>query len=201
MASEDYELLPQQVVQDLKYEVEALKKRLQAPDAKINELILEIESLKESIHDLHSVFQQALTDVKSEDNTHQKKVDETASKVDILMQQNETIAKGMIAIADKVDDFVNKQNRLQPNQQQMSNNASFAYQNSQMQQTPSSMGNIGGPQLSMGMPQFEGTRIAPLPHFGELPPLASQGGVADDDDFPPPPPGLASNSKRRGLFK
>ena len=44
MADEEYEILPHQLLSDLKYDVEALKKKLSQPDAKANELILEIES-------------------------------------------------------------------------------------------------------------------------------------------------------------
>ncbi len=191
MTSDDYELLPQQVIQDLKYEVEALKKRLSAPDAKINELILELESMKESMHDLHSIFQQALAEVKGDDNTHSKKLDDSSSKIDILMQQNETIAKGMVAIADKVDDFVSKQNR---SPMQMPTQGNFQPQN-YTSQSPS-------PQINMGMPPMGGpSRMAPQPNFAELPPLTPSASGQDEDDFPPPPPGMTSGPKRRGLFK
>lgn len=192
MASDDYELLPQQVIQDLKYEVEALKKRLSAPDAKINELILEIESLKESIHDLHSIFQQALEQVKGDDDGHHKKLEQATEKIDNLLVQNETIAKGMVAIADKVDEFVMRQNKM-PSQnmpsESMNNMPNTSYT----------------PQMSMGMPMMGGmtgpSRMAPTPNFNDLPPLTPSSSAADDDDFPPPPPGLTSGPKRRGLFK
>ncbi len=193
MTSDDYELLPQQVIQDLKYEVEALKKRLSAPDAKINELILELESMKESIHDLHSIFTQALAEVKSDDNMHVKKLDDTGSKIDILMQQNETIAKGMIAIADKVDDFISKQNKM---------NGSYPAQPSYMPQNNQSPNPA---QINMGMPPLGGmsapSRMAPPPSFGDMPPLTPSSSAPLEDDFPPPPPGINSAPKRRGLFK
>ena len=56
MAEDDYEILPHQLLADLKYDIEALKKRLSQPDSKMQELILEIESLKDSIHELNTVF-------------------------------------------------------------------------------------------------------------------------------------------------
>ena len=63
MAEEEYEILPHQLLSDLKYDVEALKKKLTQPDNKINELILEIESLKDSIHELNIVFEKALQEL------------------------------------------------------------------------------------------------------------------------------------------
>ena len=60
MADDEYEILPHQLLQDLKYDVEALKKKLTQPDTKSNELILEIESLKDSVHDLNDIFKKAL---------------------------------------------------------------------------------------------------------------------------------------------
>ena len=67
MANEDYEILPHQLLSDLKGDVEALKKKLSRPDSKANELILEIESMKDSVHDLNELFNKALEDQKEED--------------------------------------------------------------------------------------------------------------------------------------
>ena len=64
MAEEEYEILPHQLLSDLKTEVEALKKKLTQPDAKANELILEIESLKDSVHELNVVFEKAMEEMK-----------------------------------------------------------------------------------------------------------------------------------------
>src|SRR3989338_3790848 len=109
MTQDDYELLPQQVIADLKYEVEALKKKLTQPDAKANELILEIESMKDAVHELNMVFEKALQQMKEEDVS--KTFQSLLEKLDTVVSQNETIAKGMIAISDRLDDFMNKQGR------------------------------------------------------------------------------------------
>lgn len=109
MTQEDYELLPQQVIADLKYEVEALKKKLTQPDAKANELILEIESMKDAVHELNMIFEKALQQMKDEDVG--KTFQSLLEKLDTVVSQNETIAKGMIAISDKLDDFMSKQGR------------------------------------------------------------------------------------------
>jgi len=112
MADTEYEILPHQLLNDLKYDVEALKKKLTEPDAKSNELILEIESLKDSIHELTIIFQKALEETKEEDS-HLiiKKLNE---KIQSVVSQNETIARGMVAISDKLEEFMKPQSEVVP---------------------------------------------------------------------------------------
>lgn len=108
MADEEYEILPHKLLSDLKYDVEALKKKLTQPDAKINELILEIESLKDSVHDLNNIFTKALDETKEDDIY--VKINNLDEKLNDVIAQNETIAKGMLAISDKLEDFIGKGN-------------------------------------------------------------------------------------------
>jgi len=190
---EDYEILPHQILADLKSEVEALKKKLTQPDAKAQELILEIESLKDSIHDLTTIFQKALEDMKQEGDAAQLMKGLT-TKIEAVISQNETIARGMIAISDKVEDFVSKQNTM-PSQMGSSRVMSAM--------APPNMnrpGQILGVQHTMGMPAM-GDRVAPQPMM-EMPMMPGAQGSSGSDDFdlPPPPPGM-SMGKRKGLFK
>jgi len=134
MTDAEYEILPHQLLQDLKYDVEALKKKLTAPDAKSNELILEIESLKDSIHELNGIFAKALEQTKDEDLG--KTVQALNERLQTVVSQNETIAKGMIAISDKLEQFMHSTPKVLP-QPQMKH--------------------------TMGPPQMEGQRMAPPP--------------------------------------
>lgn len=174
----DYEILPHQLLADLKSEVEALKKKLTQPDNKMNELILEIESMKDSIHELNNIFQQALSEMKEEDATQM--LGSINGKLSDVIGQNETIARGMLAISDKVDDFISKQGS-----------------------PPSSPGSFSGTiKHEMGMPQMGMPgRMAPPPM--EAPSFPVSGGDLSgnsDMGFPPPPPSLSA-SKRKGLFR
>jgi len=157
MANEEYEILPHKLLEDLKYDVEALKKKLSQPDAKMNELLLEVEGLKDSIHDLNEIFKKALEETKGEDPANMMTV--VSEKLQAVVAQNETIAKGMIAISDKLEDFMNKQSGLSP-------------------RPP-----VGGAPIrhNMSGPQpYPGTaRMAPPPQMD----------VGNDMDLPPPPPG------------
>jgi len=182
---EDYEILPHQLLNDLKEEVEGLKKKLTQPDSKINELILEIESIKDSIHDLNTVFQQALKETTEEDVT--KNIKDLNDKLAEVIAQNETIAKGMLAIADKVDDFISKQT-VAPEPEQPAALAS----------APTMVGPI---RHDMGMPQMgEMGRNAPLPVMSGYPP-SENFESGPDISFPPPPPSMGVPPKRKGLFK
>jgi len=171
MVDEEYELLPHKLLADLKDDVELLRKKLNQPETKINELILEIESMKDSIHELNTVFAKALEDTGEEDPHKSIKILE--NKVETILTQNEIIAKGMVAISDKLEDFMNKQ-------------PTVLQKTVPRQQTSSPMSNM---QHSMGPPSMPGMRTAP--------PAQMQNPGADID-FPPPPPSAAA--KKRGIF-
>jgi hypothetical protein len=157
MADQEYEILPHQLLADLKYDVEALKKKLTTPDSKSNELILEIESMKDSVHELNMVFEKALK--KSNDTDVDQILKSIDSGMKKIVLQNETIAKGMIAISDKLEDFMNKQ---QPPAQLM----------------PAGPPSMPGMQHTMGPPTR--LRTAPRPEEMEMPSVSV--------DLPPPPP-------------
>lgn len=180
---EDYEILPHQLLADLKSEVEALKKKLTQPDAKANELILEMESIKDSIHELNIIFQKALEQTKEEDLVKVIKI--INQKLDTVVTQNETIAKGMVAISDKLEDFM-------ANQGQMGTGL--------MNKSP--MGTQV--QHTMGAPQMPGSRM--------VPPLQMESSLFPESEYPspmridapppPPPPGAGSKKKLIGaIFK
>jgi hypothetical protein len=183
MAKEEYEVIPHKLLSDLKYDVEALKKKLTEPDQKVNELILEIESLKDSIHDLNNVFTKALEHTKEDDVV--KTINILKEKMDTVVNQNETIAQGMIAISDKVEDWMNTQNQSQirPMQPQMS--------------APPS------PSVSQDMPDSDMTQRYMGPPARTAPQMQSMDmpQANASSDFPPPPPNVSKKRSLGGLFK
>ena len=112
MTDADYEILPHQLLSDLKYDVEALKKKLSQPDSKMNELILEIESLKDTIHELTSIFNKAIENTK--DSGAGADINLIKEKMEAVVRQNETIASGMVAISDKVDEWMGSAKTVNP---------------------------------------------------------------------------------------
>lgn len=184
MANDDeYEILPHQLLADLKSDVEALKKKLSQPDNKADELILEMESLKDSVHELTSIFQKALEATKEEDVSKSMKL--FNDRINNIVSQNETIARGMIAISDKLEDFMARQSG-QP--------VSVIAQAPQI-----AVKHTMGAPITAGMPG----RVAPVPTMPPGMDYPMGPGPADSGnfDFPPPPPGMAEKKKRVGLFK
>ncbi len=178
MTDDEYELLPHQLLADLKYDVEALKKKLNEPETKTNELILEIESLKDSIHDLNSIFQKALAETRGEDIV--KTVQKLNENINEVVNQNETIAKGMIAISDKLEHFMEQQPKKPSGQQN---------------QRPSQP-----VQHTMGPPAMPGARVAPQPQLTTLfsPENKNDQGLFDTD-LPPPPQRKILSGKKKSL--
>ena len=103
----EHEHLPHNVIIDLKHDVEALKKKLSQPDTKAHELILEIESMKDAVHQLNIIFEKALKEMKDEDLGKTFQI--LTGKLNAVAAQNETIAQGMIALSDKLDTFMGRQ--------------------------------------------------------------------------------------------
>ena len=169
-----YEILTQDILETLRYDVEALKKKLDEPSSKTNELILEIESLKDSIHDLNDVFKKALHETAEEDVYKTLKV--ISERIDAVVTQNETIAKGMIAISDKVDDFVSSQKPV-------------AAPAVNLGAPRSAVGGMGAPNLPPQMASMKAMPAAPMggPSMGGRP-------------VPPPPPSMGGAGKKRSFF-
>lgn len=106
----EYELFPHRLFEDIKKEVEALKKKLSQPDLAIQELIAELEEFRSDLKELRNIFQETLSEVKEEDST--KLLLSLQNKIETITTQNETIARGMVAISDKLEDFMKEYKSL-----------------------------------------------------------------------------------------
>ena len=173
MAARQHGDSSQHLIENLKKDVEVLQRKLTQPDAQSQELILEIESMKDSVHELNIIFQKALEEVKSDDLG--KLMKELTKNITTLIDQNETIAKGMIALSEKVD---------------------RAASSGRMGQMPPRQHNMGPPQMGGTMP-----RVAPRPAMPSFSSptdafAAASGAAGKGMDLPPPPPG----GKKGGLF-
>ncbi|MBR9682914.1 hypothetical protein GOV03_00030 [Candidatus Woesearchaeota archaeon] len=98
---------PHKILEDLKYDIEALKKKLSEPEAATQELVIEMEDLKSTLKELHGVFKEALQDIKEDDSI--KLLNSLQNKIETVTTQNETIARGMIAISEKLEEFMRSQ--------------------------------------------------------------------------------------------
>ncbi len=189
MEEAEYELLPHQVLTDLRQDLDALKKRLSQPDARMNELILEIESLKDNIYQLNAIFQKVLDGVKVDDPS--KSLRTAIEKMDAVISQNETIARGMIAISDKFSEFMARQGAGVSGVSIPRGISPYPVQHT-----------IGSPQGP--------SRIAPRPAMpmgasnqtsSAINPPAMPAGLSANLDLPPPPPSSSDAKKRMGVFR
>jgi TolA-binding protein len=106
--AEDWEIIPHKILADLRDEVEALKQKLSKPQEE--ELMGSISDLKKSISELHSLFSTALQQMshESESEHESKAVQDIIKQLSEVKQENQQIAKAMVAIADMVEELPRK---------------------------------------------------------------------------------------------
>ena len=183
MVDEDYELLPQKEILKLKKDISKLRGK--APPEVLEEdrterILDTMEKLSDSIENLNDIFNSTAEDIKLEERSedlYMKKLEPLFDKVNKLIEQNEKIAKGMVALADMVNEQKaamedieqsRREKRHEEHQKTVVNPMSMPKMPPQMRQSP-----MPPPPPMMPMPH----RAAPIPQ----PPM--RGGM-------PPPPGL-----------
>jgi hypothetical protein len=108
MPGEEYELMPERKLSNMKKELEEFKKHAANLDPKTGlpkSTVSSIENLNSSISSLLSLFQTATEELKLEERDEaliSKQLAPIADKIDTLLEQNEKIAKAIVAIADMV---------------------------------------------------------------------------------------------------
>ncbi|MBD3203853.1 hypothetical protein GF327_06135 [Candidatus Woesearchaeota archaeon] len=105
MANDDYELLPHEEIRRLKNEISKLKS---SPEKKSDDLVNSMDSLGKSISSLLGVFKEAAEEMKLDEHDSMMlsdKIDPLIRKIDLVLDQNEKIAKGIVAIADMVEEM------------------------------------------------------------------------------------------------
>ena len=197
---EDYNFMPYKDISQLKKDLDSMRGK---KDISTKELYDSIQKLAQTMNDIIDVFGAAAEQMKLEDKEYEsdaKKHEIILSKIDKLMDQNKTIAEGMVAIVDamkkttqqKEPDSIFRQERQQtePNPF-MRYNSSQQYNGGQQQMpsmNPMSMGSMNqisppinppasfNPQISMGSMNPQ-----PMP---SMQPILSQ---TMGSDFTPPP--------------
>ncbi len=111
MANE-YEMVPEKDFDSLKSDVERLKKTPLGSSSEGKELKESIDKLNDSINNLLNLFKTASDSMKAESHdtdVMSKKIVPFFEKVERLSEQNEKIAKGIVALAEMFDDFKARQ--------------------------------------------------------------------------------------------
>ncbi|MDP3640043.1 MAG: hypothetical protein Q8R53_02460 [Nanoarchaeota archaeon] len=159
----------------LRQEVEDLKKRLEHPVAQTKELFLEMETLKDSIHELNAIFKRALKEAKEEDVGGSL----LSLKEDMktVLRRTETLAQGLLVLSEQRAALPSRPARPAPSVG--------------APPTPTSM-----LQHRMGIPSLPGLRMAP-PLFPQE--MGAPGMARGPAPLPPPPPPPSARKERKFL--
>lgn len=101
---EDYELLPHKEIEELKSELQRLKEFEFAPSKKMQVSLVEVN---QKLDRLIAVFDEALHAVKLEEGglSWNERIKPLVEKLNKILDQNASIAEGMVAIADMVKEL------------------------------------------------------------------------------------------------
>ena len=184
----DYAIVPEEEVNKLKSDMEKLKKNpLQSYGS--DDLIEAMSNLTKAINSMTELFKTAAEEMKFEEReteTIGRKMDPMFSKIDMLLDQNQKIARGVVAVADMLSE--KPAPSPAPRQETTISSPSMGMQ---MPQRP--MAPMQGPSGSMS-PQ----RMA-----GNNPPMVGQGPMPPGMARPPmPPSGMPAPPpvKKKGMF-
>ncbi|MGV8171357.1 MAG: hypothetical protein ACP5OA_01555 [Candidatus Woesearchaeota archaeon] len=124
--SGDYELMPKRELEDLRHEVSVLKKNSMTEGDKARILIESMDRLVISINRLITILDDAQADIIEE--YQQSKPTE---KLNLILEQNETIARALLAVHDNIKNTVpiqNSQTYQQPRSSQPAPQPQFVQQ-------------------------------------------------------------------------
>lgn len=101
---EDYEILPQKEIQELKEELRKLKEYEITPTKKMQVSLVEVNT---KLDKLLSIFEEAMTALQLEEGglSFKEKMKPVVEKMNKVLEQNSEIAQGIVAVADLVKDL------------------------------------------------------------------------------------------------
>lgn len=107
---EDYEILPQKEIQELKNELQKLKDFEITPSKKLGVQLVELNT---KLDKLLSVFEEASTALQLEEGglSFKDKMKPVVEKMNKILEQNSEIAQGIVAVADLVKDLREEMNK------------------------------------------------------------------------------------------
>ncbi|MBI5881201.1 hypothetical protein HZB90_03660 [archaeon] len=199
MDEEEYAIVSKKEFLALKKELDKLKKNPLEGSETGENLQSSIDNLSKSLNVMLEVFKQAAEDMKLEEHESEtvgKQLNPMNEKLDTLIDQNQKIAKGIVAIADMVKEKLEEISEKAESKPRLPP-LGPAPSPRQMPPPSQSFNPMPPPPSSSGMPQFGG--LPPLgapegfeePDFGSLPPLSPPGA----------PPGQQRRNVMGGLMK
>ena len=200
MAEEEYEFLPYGDISDLKRELEGMKGK---KDISVKELHDAVQKLSHTMSDMLEIFISASDQLKLSEKDFEseaRKHELMIARLDKIIDQNKTIAEGLVAIVDMVKEKVavprTREERPRPRPQEDTFFKPTAQPYPFMQQQEMQMQRPQIPQNQMP-PQMPSMPPPPMGQdFGQMPPMEP---TPPDLDFPDEPLGL-DEPKKKGIF-
>ncbi|MCF7798534.1 hypothetical protein K9M74_01385 [Candidatus Woesearchaeota archaeon] len=209
---DEYELLPHEEVEQLRRDVDKLKKNPFGDGKDSRDLIASINDLKHAIQSLHALFAQANHEIEQDFRSTSIK-----DHFKIISKQNERIAEGIVSVAKMLEGQVQPNTSttsLQPDATQQSPSTSTSMGLSQEPITnplPPNQNNFLSQSSPNTVPPLTPNQAQPFtqattqpesqtsmqPPAGGVPPLQTMPHAGQQPPtIPPPPP-----PKKKGLFK
>ncbi|MBW2963463.1 hypothetical protein KY306_01675 [Candidatus Woesearchaeota archaeon] len=179
---ESYEIIPHQILSDLRDEIDAVKQRLATPVGELEkEMLASMAELKNSINQLNAMVKQASKEVAQEEKTGAAfQLKRLNDKMDKIGNQNQQIASALLSVANMVERALKKPMPIPP---------------------PKPM---GPPRMEMPKPMPPPGPMppprAPMPPPGPMPPEPSMMGEMPPPPGPELPPGAEFEPKKKGLL-
>ncbi|MBU0615595.1 MAG: hypothetical protein KJ601_05870 [Nanoarchaeota archaeon] len=225
-----YEIMPYKEIVELKRQVEELKDRTKKPMN--DDLLNSIGVLTKQLSSLLQLFKTAADEMRTEESAEERiarSLKPILEKMESVIDQNKTIAEGMVAIADMVKEMRGekpsqpfkevpvKEPEMPPLDDDMNDfgkdftsmSPSPGFRQSSGMPPPPGMGLSGMPPPGMGMPpRMQSPGMPPSPRGMPPPPAMGPPGMPPPGmgmpppmgGMPPPPPLGAPEKKKKGLF-
>jgi len=180
--SDDYAIVPEKEVRELKDRIESIRKNPLGPYGG-QDLIESVNNLTRAINSLMTLFETAAEELKLEERESEtivRKIDPLLARIESISEQNRKIAQGVVAVADMLESA-----KMENKMDRPSMPPPMPEQNLTPPPSPMSPGmqNIQRPQQMGQRPQMSGQM--PLPQQNAIPPMR----------LPPMPP-----PRKKGLF-
>lgn len=201
--ADDFEIIPEKEISNLKKEIQKVKENPFGDNESSGRFYKTIDNLNDSMSNMLNLFKIAADGMQNEEKEEvflAEKIKPLSEKIDKLLEQNEKIAKALVAIADMVDEIKTqkKANPLDDLRGPMPAPQPMPPQYPSFSQKPQQFtGNPMPPPpsfgMSQGMPDMK-------PSFGpqsmppQMPPEGSPSPFLDDDPTLNPGAGLPSFS-------
>lgn len=195
---EEFDIMPHRAVASLKKEIEDLKSSPQVRE-KQDKMLGSIDKLNDTMSSMMEMFKQAGEELKLEEREEaalSEQIIPLMKKLDAIIDQNEKIAKGMVAIADMVNEVLPKlEARLEEKTQPApASQPTYRRPEPRTVQPPSFDEPFSFDEPSFDMP-------GSMPPSGNMPPPPSPGMQPPSFGMPPPPPQSGKKGLLGGLFK